>query len=152
MGLDITVYKNIEPTQDEDYCFKAFQIEGLKESRMKNLKAGQEYNGENVFSFRAGSYGGYNAFRNELAKLSGLDDRTIWANPEKYKDVPFYELINFSDCEGVMDWETAAVLCEDFIENFNKAMDNFDQYYMSKYKDWSTALELAKEKGVIVFH
>ena len=61
------------------------------------------------------SYGGYGVFRRDLALLVGVVDLDAWwrdPNPE----TPFFELLDFSDCEGAIGPEACAAIARDFAE------------------------------------
>lgn len=107
--------------------------------------------------FRAGSYSGYNAWREWLAKtIHGVTPQTIWDNPDQYIGKPFYELIEFSDCEGTIGPKISAKLAEDF-RNYFADIDSLDETddvdcYKTKYRDWQKAFELAANTGAVCFH
>src|SRR5688572_19587868 len=83
-----------------------------------------------AFAFRAGSYGSYNAWRERLAELADYPqepyqayetlppklrrDAAAWSG--KADGMPFVELVNFSDCEGVIGAGVSAKLAKDFAE------------------------------------
>ena len=174
MGLDIIAHKCIvEATGSE-----AFDEEGeLKweegwfqvyvnpdyPDRAKNISGGLAYKSKEKIGFRAGSYSGYSRWRNDLAKLAGYAensymkhgsecqsyDKTVWDDP---KPGPFMELINFSDCEGVIDNEISSKLASDFAEFQSKANATDDEYFIQKYNDWRKAFELASDRGCVEFH
>lgn len=96
------------------------------------------------FHFRAGSYGGYGQWR---------DDLRLQFNPNQDPDQPFYELIWFADNEGSIGPEAAADLLADFREHADKyAAGEFDGAWWAKYRDWTRACELAAANGLIHFH
>lgn len=109
------------------------------------------YDEDNIFSFRAGSYSGYNRWRDMLANMAGYGDaRTLWKNP---RPGPFSELVNFSDCEGVIGPKTSAKLAKDFAE-YQHVADNLtdSDYFKTKYAEWRKAFEIASDGGVVIFH
>lgn len=67
------------------------------------------------------SYGGWNAFRERLSLFfNDVEPRVIWNSPELYEGrALFYNLIDFSDCEGILAPDTVRILGEDVrtIEN-----------------------------------
>jgi hypothetical protein len=163
MGLDITAHKNLIAPQDcEEVRDAAGDLKwdaGWHEvclnnsfpSRGDGLQDGQVYKSEDSFGFRAGSYGGYNSWRDQLAKLAGYSNaQQCWATPEK--SGPFYELINFSDCEGVIGPDTSKKLAEDFATFERMAGLHEDEWFRSKYQDWKKAFEFASENGCVDFH
>lgn len=127
--------------------------------------------------FCAGSYGSYNGWRNQLSEVfTGMSAHELYQDPEK-TDYPFYELINFSDCEGQIGGEVAKKLSQDFYENFYKAIQwaaNLSypphpqdseqdiaqaraecreeaEYFLYKYFKWMEAFSLASNNGVVCF-
>jgi hypothetical protein len=64
---------------------------------------------------------------------------------------PFYELINFSDCEGIIGPEVSTKLYNDFVK-FEVVAKNEEEYFYRKYKDWMKAFKVASNKGVVSFH
>src|SRR5438552_18976423 len=110
MGLDISAYGQItkldgneppacaEPSagRPDDY----FQLIIMPEfaDRADGLEEGC-YGYADRYDFRAGSYGGYNDWRDSLARLAG------WRNANQAfnaKGGAFWELINFADNDGII--------------------------------------------------
>jgi hypothetical protein len=109
-------------------------------------------NGETM-GFRAGSYGGYNDWREQLCQLvNHVTPRQIWDNRDdpKVQAMPFYPLIDFSDCEGVIGSIAAARLASDF-ESYQARAERQDEYFVSKYREWRRACQLAADDGFIKF-
>jgi hypothetical protein len=118
------------------------------------ISEGVLYEPADKFSFRAGSYSGYNRWRDQLARIAGFaDDSDAWENGPQGK--PFYELIHFSDCEGVIGPTIAAKLAKDFADNQPHA-DAFvgpeSDWFQTKYADWRKAFEMASDNGAVSFH
>lgn len=113
------------------------------------------------FKFDAGSYGGYGAWRNELAEtMLGKSAKDVWAmcamsvtamKSAAEKPLPFLELINFSDCEGFIGPETCAKLSADFANNQKKANGGSKQFRKT-YAQWRKAFAIASGGGVVKFH
>jgi len=149
MGLDIIAYSKLEPTESG-------KVPGVTTvlskdditTRADGLESGR-YTFDKSVSFRAGSYSGYNQWRDWLAKLSG------WKSAEACWGVthskgPFYELINFSDCSGVIGPATSKKLAKDFADYENK-VPRADAHFHDLYLKWKEAFELAADDGAIVF-
>jgi hypothetical protein len=166
MGLDITVYSKVklaavqgvdanrEPLSDEDFA-ESLYVDKNFPSACPEFHNGTvvTHDGE-CQHFRAGSYGGYNEWRDKLAKLAGYASAaSVWRNPEPG---PFVELINFSDCEGTIGPSVCAKLAKDFAEfqpKVDALPDSFDaSYFRERYADWRAAFELAAGNGIVVFH
>jgi len=126
-------------------------------------------------SFNAGSYSGYNTWRNQLAIMAGYDSadevfksfdsesrllKLKKLNGDEVKMKPFYELIYFSDCEGIIGPEICKKLYQDFVDFDNKAKTyskaNYDSYrntyFYDKYLEWKDAFEVASDNGLVSFH
>ncbi len=126
--------------------------------------------GENQGSFRAGSYGGYNEWRNDLAMAIGWLSGAAgaWEEGERYGP-PFMELINFPDNEGYIGPVVSEKLYQDFVQYEDQVMDKIDQWFLkmdpdkeygiedlkwfqSKYNEWKEAFNQARQGGVVSFH
>jgi hypothetical protein len=96
------------------------------------------------FGFRAGSYMGYGAWRDDLRRQF---------NPRTLPNSPFYELIWFADNEGCIGPEAAADLLTDFREHADRYNPGeHADYFRQKYADWTRAFELAADGGLVDFH
>ena len=168
MGLDVTAYKNAkrlnEFTADEwgepkDIDSVQAYIADFKE-RAGNITDGY-YTYDDSYGFRAGSYSGYNNWRDELARLAGYQNtkydehgyerESHAAGAWKLDGGPFWELINFSDCEGILGTEVCKKLLADFIEYDEKAK-SFDSYFYERYKEWTEGMKYAADNGFFDFH
>jgi hypothetical protein len=105
------------------------------------------------YDFRAGSYSSYGQFRRELSEtFLNSPPEKVWSNPKSYEGQPFYELVDFSDCEGVIGPEVCAKLHKDFVDGRKKFVEEVhSNWSVERYDSWTKALELAKEDGVIIF-
>ena len=92
------------------------------------LEDGEHYRVVLRGNFRAGSYSGYSSFRSWLCQFAmHHSPEPIWSE-ETYspKDSrPFYQLINFSDCEGTIGATACAKLAKDFEEYLPRAIEHF---------------------------
>lgn len=177
MGLDISAYSKTrkaldgEVETDEDGDPKDWNSwrrisEGLVEmsnehgqGQAADVEPGFYSFGEG-FGFRAGSYSGYNSWRDELARMAGWTGaKEVWTlGQEEDAGGPFFEIINFSDCEGVIGPKISAKLSADFKANTDKAYAWAQEHsedtgwFLEKYNDWSKAFELAADGGMVLFH
>jgi len=154
MGLDITVYQKIKKAsekkiKEDAYDFEAFVISDCWKDRVKNLEYGQFYVGKSVGSHSTG-YGSHRFFRDNLCDVVGIPK--TWTEIDGDKTKPFYELINFADNEGCLDWEVSENLYDDFVNNREKALKVFGEDNMYNYDAWTEVFRLGKDKGVVVFH
>lgn len=138
MGLDLKVYKNIKESTEEDYDFYAFVPIEEWEYKIKNIKKDQYYTGDRDYSVDLGySYSTHYYFRQKLLELTGSDK---YLNKEKTEilwddltsDIPFYELIYFSDCEGCLDYEISEILYNQFVEYYDIAKEKLDSILFKK--------------------
>ncbi len=184
MGLDISYYSDLKLVgpktgEDSDYdyavriwneeCFE-YQLGSLKREQIYDATSTSKYG-----SFRAGSYGGYNQWRNELANMVGYNGADeVWCDKEfdsfknfnlrkdKLKSLsgdivervkPFYELIKFSDAEGVIGSEVCKKLYKDFVDFDQQAKNHIqDDWFYALYNDWKKAFKMASENGAVSFH
>jgi hypothetical protein len=176
MGLDITAYSKVEKVDvevDEDnrpldenvYDNYARAWATGKRGQNDQLEDGKFYSGDEAYGFRAGSYGGYNEWRETLARLAGYPltpykgfmgesashAAACWGGASG----PFSELIDFPDNEGCIGAVTSAKLAKDFAD-FDERAKYFDGdedgWFYKKYLDWKEAFELAADDGMVQFH
>ena len=169
MGLDVYGYKNIKLVGDEvfsetlDYNYPHFVVYKTKgdEPKSAGIVDRATYTYEDYHSFRAGSYGSYSRWRDELACMLGYEAvdieflgelrksyaASVWNDPQPG---PFVDLINFSDCEGVIGTEVSNKLYNDFIAYRSDAGKRGDWFY-SVYEGFISALEMAKDNGCLVY-
>ncbi|WP_416186824.1 DNA cytosine methyltransferase [Enterobacter roggenkampii] len=106
-------------------------------------------------------YGGYYWWRNELAEMAGYPvgeyesghgkEANHFGGVLNSDSGPFYELINFSDCEGFIGTAVATKLLADFKTFHDKAEEIGDRFF-EQYKHWQSAMEMASSNGCISFH
>lgn len=157
MGLDCTAYrklKKIGPVAADDYGAHTFtRLDKDFPGRADEIEEGTAYECAETFGWRAGSYSGYNAWREMLGDLVGVeaprDGREFHAPPV---DAPFAPLLNFSDCEGTLGTATCARLAADFAAHQAKAGAHEDDSFRQQYADWRKACEMAADGGAIAFH
>lgn len=177
MGLDITAYSNLRvvtaeehDAKDEDWCeeddhigayaYDSFPrsfrgLDGWGEAFGSSLRGGLCYaltEQTETHGFRAGSYSGYNQWRADLAEFVGKEIGDYWGTQDDLDDLPFYELINFADNEGCIGPEAARDLLADFQEHEVRYRATHDEYFSTKYDDWTKACALAAQSGLISFH
>ena len=130
-------------TKKQDFC------------RCLDMDNGDYYKteGSEEYDFRAGSYSSYGDFRREIAEtFLNSTPVKVWSSPQSYEGQPFYELVDFSDCEGVIGPEVCAKLHKDFVDGRKKFVEEVQSdWSVERYDTWTKALEIAKEDGVIIF-
>ena len=164
MGLDITAYKKLKEVKNPKWDEYGEELLNWKTEvyfgasmdwSEKNFKGRGEgvdskkvYSWEEKYGFSAGSYSGYNWWRDTL---------NIFSNTLNNAGKPFYELIEFADNEGVIGNVVSQKLYKDFVDNENKAIEfsksiNDGEHWLNKYYQWKMAFEYAKENGAVEFH
>ena len=145
----------------EDGKFYVANINPDFKEQAEGLEANKVYGYEEYFNFRAGSYGGYNQWREMLCNMAlGLDPNDLWNHKDKYKGEPFYELINFSDCEGTIGSVTCKKLFNDFkkfrarAKGYSNGLPpSYDgEYWFQKYEEWMKAFKMGADNGCVDFH
>ncbi len=107
--------------------------------------------------FGVGSYSMYNSWREQLSQFAlAVEPSTVWDDPDRFEGRPFVELINFTDCDGRIGTRLAAKLASDFhnhsaeAEEFARALGGGEDF-LSVYRDFTTAFELAARGGALAF-
>jgi len=186
MGLDITAYSRLKLSpldvyqlmedDDEWSPWDEGLIQGAAYARFANSTRGLQGHDQptpndpnwigtcwyvetaatETHDFRAGSYGGYGMWRNDLATFSltmlraGITDGLVPI--DEHLRVPFIELTYFADNEGCIGPEAAADLLKDFRQFETVYKSNHDADDIESYGDWMRACELAADGGLIQFH
>jgi hypothetical protein len=176
MGLDITAFSrvtklDVELDENDEPVNEAVYEDGIRAYVMgergqhDHLEDRKFYSYEDAFGFRAGSYSGYNGWREMLAKLAGYPLTPIETFCGKTfshaaacwngASGAFCELIDFPDNEGVIGPLTSAKLAKDFAE-FDERARTFDAggdgWSYKQYCNWRKAFEFASDGGMVVFH
>lgn len=158
MGLDITAYRNLreveKPVLDEDgypedwmYQWKPGASMEWSESVWPGkgfpIKPRTVYEYDESYSFRAGSYSGYNWWRDRLNEFKG--------------EFAFQELIDFADNEGVIGSKLSVKLRNDFNKYYEEAIVFSNtikegEFFIDKYIKWQKAFQIAAENGAVDFH
>jgi hypothetical protein len=168
MGLDITAYSHLKPVGlhvepgtwcEDDTHIPVMTYDSFPQSyrglpdhgRWREFILGGCYQvtaQTETHRFQAGSYTGYNRWREDLQNRF---------NPARDPDGPFYELIWFADNEGDIGPEAAADLLKDFEQHADAyataAPEGWEgEYGREKYADWTRAFRLAADGGLVDFH
>jgi len=107
------------------------------------------------------AYSGYSAWREELAKIAGYPMTDFEWLGQKLKrhdagawqvtEGPFWELINFSDCEGVIGTSVCKKLAKDFQDFQTKADEHENESWREGYKCMRHAFEIGADEGLVRF-
>lgn len=177
MGLAVTAYKqltkldvlfdkwgepiNPDTRQPIDAYVKAWENPDFP-GRAEGLESGAIYGYADAIDGGSMGYGGYNYWRETLAKVAGYPakeyeryglkemrhDAGAWAATSG----PFWELINFSDCEGTIGPVVSAKLAKDFAEHDARAKEADDGRFYSFYQLLRESFEFASDNGAVKFH
>ena len=182
MGLDISAYRSVTKLDvnfDEggeaidkvtgepvDYDVRVYANPDFP-GREEGVEDRAVYTAKDGMSFRTG-YGSHGAWREELAKLAGYQatpvDRGYGSVTEMHsggawsaESGPFWELINFSDCEGTIGPVVSAKLARDFSDWGERASKHdeanaLDGYFYKRFQEWCQAFEMAADGGLVDFH
>lgn len=179
MGLDISAYKNavninaevfdadgdpIDPVTREalDYDIRIYvnpdfpgREDGLVDRAYYKVDFSDRVDGR-------WGYSRYNGLRNELAKLAGYPMGQYEQYGTKHdshcvacwngEQGPFAEIINFSDCEGVIGPMTSKKLAADFEKLQDKADAHESEAFRDFYATMRRAFEVASQNGFVSFH
>lgn len=151
MGLDITAYGNIKIVKDDEpeYYFSNTEFPQSNMPDIENKEIQIEFDEE--FDFRAGSYSGYNKFRNDLCFVAnGIKDKELWAS--KDESLKFYWLINFTDCDGYIGTSYCKILYDEFVNYEDEVKSKLNEYFHETYDNFKEAFKLASNNGLVSFH
>lgn len=182
MGLDVSAYRRAtkldvifdedgealdkQTNEPVDYDVRAFVNTDFP-GREEGVEDGAAYTAQEGMSFRTG-YGAHGAWREDLAKMAGYAatavDNGFGGSTEMHsggawaaEGGPFWELINFSDCEGTIGPVVSAKLDKDFSEwderakHFDDA-NGLDGRFYNRFQEWRQAFEMASDGGMVDFH
>lgn len=113
------------------------------------------------------AYSAHSQFRELLAEIAGWSEapdegdedqgyrrfpfrRTVKA--WRSESGPFWELLNFSDCEGTIGTAACVKLAKDFAELQAKADAHPDEWFRAHYAIWRRNFEFASDRGAVKFH
>ena len=148
MGLHVTAYSELVPgRKDSELNITESMIAHSNSFGKRCALSEGRYDYKAFHDFPAGTYGGYNRFRDQLARAAGYESAdSVWENNLKG---PLSELINFSDCYGVLDSATSEKLAGDF--NVVSTQKIEDIRFMRVFNDFHKAFALAADGGCVVF-
>lgn len=167
MGLTITAYNGLSVASDEAHNVLNFNIPQSFREQAEDINEFDSYSYKEKMSGVRCSYSTYNAFRELIAKLAGYPKMSYketassvtvkYAHAAGAWDVsrgPFWELINFSDCEGIIGPKTSAKLVKDFDKFKNElSKDEFSNpSFVQFYNELRNLFDFASKSGVVIYH
>lgn len=165
MGLDVTAIRNarfIAAELDEDApeysgrrLFRIYKNDAF--DRLDGKPEGwYEFGGDDDrFGFRAGSYSGYNRWREWLSlTFLGVLPEVVWRDFAIYEAAPFSTLVHFSDCEGSFGPASCERLLHDFETGAARAgvvpaSKPDAQWYTDQYFRWLKAFGIGAQGGFV---
>lgn len=163
MGLDITAYPQLKDTGrpfDSDVDEGNAYIFGNHPDFATRC---MEFTPQNAFKYEGelhayiGAYSYYGAWREKLAELAGYPP--VVGRPRPYSEGawaategPFWELIDFTDCDGVLGTAVCQKLAKDFAAYEESARLLEDEDFLYTYRQFKAAVEFASDGGAVVFH
>jgi len=170
MGLDISYYSKIKISEsnddDDDNYIENHKYFIYQLGSLKNGQCYHETDESESDSFHVGSCSGYGVWRKNLLEMLGYISMQDVFNDfdtnirkikldeinsgEKYVAKSFYEIIIFSDCEGVIGPEISKKLYEDFVE-FDKVAISQGDYFYDIYSKFKEAFRVASDNGLVCF-
>ncbi len=113
------------------------------------------YDYDRSIRFSAGSYSGYGHWRSWLAEFAGYQITNLATTPLQAAwmsdEGPFWELINFSDCEGTIGTEISQKLLKDFQQFSDKLKNVSHSLHVEYYNSFQSAFEIASQNGFVKF-
>ncbi len=176
MGLDVTAYKKLTLINgyrnDDDEIINDDTNEEIGDAiecwdnkdflgRSSPLVSGKVYQYAEAVHALSSGYGGHSRWRDTLAKISGwpMAQYTFFGKVEECyaagawaaQEGPFWELINFSDCEGFIGSDACKKLAQDFIA-YREVAAKEDADFYARYLLWQEAVVFASNDGALQFH
>ena len=89
--------------------------------------------------------------------MLGVSLETVLDNLKDFKDQPFFQFLDMSDCNGTIGPGESKIIAGDFINNKNKFSEGLGdeeeaKWMMQTYEDWITAFTTAAQDGIVMFH
>lgn len=166
MGLLVTGYSNLKATNmsikefedlDDRDGLVRFCINEEFPGRNGEIQEGIVYTYDDCFSFDC-SYSNYNYWRSSLAEVAKYPANYDHKWESISADLPFYSLIYFSDCEGVIGLEYCQKLAKEFLQYQNDAKAYSDLlasdmgwYFLERYENFKKVFDLASQNGAVKF-
>lgn len=166
MGLDVAFFRQIrqvvpEPPpprrHDQHVLFTASELGATEEGWpgfTDGIKPGV-YAFSQFGDFSAGSYTGYDEWRQRLARFAcGKSLERVWGENPKGA---FAELLCFADDSGVIGARVAGKLAKDFAEHDERAAayaaaKAWGDDWLALYRDFKNAFLVASDGGAIYFY
>ena len=148
MGLSIIAGENISEILSEN-GFMIYNSDFPQSNMNFNENSFYIFKGKTI-DFSAGSYSNYGRFRRDLCLLvNNIPVEELWNNNDD--TLPFYWLLNFSDCDGYIGTDYCKILLQDF-EKYSKIVhSNLENYFINLFDNFHEAFKLASNNGIVKF-
>lgn len=162
MGLDIRVYSQLKDTgrpfdwdTDEGKAFISNNHPDFAQ-RCVEFTPGNAFEYKSSYRAHIGLYITYVNWREQLAILAGYSPATRGSHPYSLgawaaTEGPFWELIDFTDCDGVLGTAVCQKLAKDFAAYEESARLLEDEEFLYTYRQFKAAVEFASDGGAVVF-
>ena len=162
MGLDVYALKDTIRLTEKEYLQEEddniFNVEINSEFTWHDeIISGRYKSIQEPFHFYAGSYSGYNQFRLFLfLSVNKIENDDIYIHPEKYRELPFYQLVYAQDDLAVYGAKTSALLSKNFIKYQDVAtrlLSRYNPIAVVMYNDFAKAFHVAASSpnGMVIF-
>ncbi len=165
MGLDVIAYRKIEAIDDGEREDEGTYIHAENfEGRLDGILPGYYNLQEPAEAHFRMSYGSYSRWRECLAQsvlaYAPIDSPTEdWQRRYPYTahvvleadSGPFYELINFTDCDGFIGPKTAQKLAAHFTLYESRLSEHYDKEFFKKFLTLKSVFLSVGPKGVVCF-
>ncbi len=163
MGVDVSAISNARRARKHDrsgdWCFKhhTYVSNSALPSALDGRPEGcycSKQGDLGYWGFRAGSYSGYNEFRDELSQLGiGIPVEELWRSPTQYDGEPFAELLLIPS-ENAIGPVTSGKLYKDFNRYVTAARRRWrkksDAWLLENYLNFRKAFRIAKDGGFVL--
>lgn len=167
MGLDVTAYRKVKygevpriDEEDEEDELRVWKNPDFPE-RATDVPDKRKFEGEGIEDYISYPYSAHMKFRDQLARLWGHPPEDFLAEWYQSDDIdhrasqhePFWELIWFSDCEGVLGPSDCAALLEDFRSHRERfaVLNQGDPFALGRYDTWTKLVEAGADSGLVTF-
>ena len=162
MGLDIRVYSQLKDTGrpfdwtvDEENAYIPHNHQDFA-TRCVEFTPGNAFEYKSSYRAHIGLYITYVNWREQLAILAGYPP--VVGRPHPYSEGawaategPFWELIDFTDYDGVLGTAVCQKLAKEFADYEVSARRLGDEDFLYTYLQFKAAVELASDGGAVVF-
>lgn len=158
MGLDVSVFNNLKKSNDEEGNVFIHVISESWKHKVKNFEYETWYKGEQAPAGVSYAYSSHSRFREFLIQIIDRNDlldsdgRIRWNILDNHSEIPFYDLIDFADNEGCLDFEVSKKLYSDFEKYQTVAKEKLSEGWFERYEDWMNIFKHASNNGVVDFH